>query len=340
MPVGNSSQGIGLLPGEIMLNIDMNYQNIIWSHDPLLYENFIHEGFLNSYNMNFRSTLGLTDWLNITFSQATGIRRMVWNRDESSIHHRTETTLTDFIKPNGQIQAKGGVFGDSKILLKYLFKDVGMKEGSRIYFGLGIVIPSKSILLANPFSKPNDENDLDAWLSGEYDHRHFSLSNGVYKTSLQCQWFNKRFSNPIFYGTVFDIDIPLSDSKSGYIPGINYNISSSVVLERKSFKKDQFNLLPGGFLFGLSFLGFEEASWNGSPTVNSKSKMLVPSIGGIWPTNKGRISLSIQKPFFIVGRNIMVGIDSNVDDPLNNSTNVFEIIFGYRRNLGYMIPWL
>ena len=74
--------------------------------------------------------------------------------------------------------------------------------------------------------------------------------------------------------------------------------------------------------------------------VQPKIKMLSPSIGGIWPTNKGSISLSFQKPFFIQGRNIMVGIDTITNDPLNNKTNVFEIIFGYRRNLGYMIPWL
>ena len=68
--------------------------------------------------------------------------------------------------------------------------------------------------------------------------------------------------------------------------------------------------------------------------------MLVPSIGGIWPTENGSLSLSIRKPFFIKGRSIMVGSDNISEDPLNNKTNVFEVGFGYRRNLGYKIPWL
>ena len=191
-----------------MFNIDMNYQNIIWSHDELVYEPFIHEGLLNSFTVSPRVTIGLFERLNLTLSQAIGIRKMRWDTDKLSAHHRTEDTSTDFSNANG-LQASGGLFGDSKIHLKYLYKDVGMKEGSRIYFGLGVVIPSKSVLLADPFKKPDDENDLNEWSTGKYDHRHFSLSNGVYKSSFELQIFNKRFSNPIFYGAVFNIDIPI-----------------------------------------------------------------------------------------------------------------------------------
>ena len=92
---------------------------------------------------------------------------------------------------------------------------------------------------------------------------------------------------------------------------------------RRTYKQDEFNLLPGGFLYGLSYIGVEEASWDGNPTPNSRSMMLVPSIGGIWPIDKGSFSLSIQKPFFVKGRSIMVGIEDISDDPLNNKTNVF-----------------
>ena len=264
---------------------------------------------------------------------------MIWQSDFESIHHRTEDTTTDFSNKDG-LQAKGGVFGDSQIGIKYLYKDVGMKEGSRIYFGVGLIIPSKAVLQGDPFKKPEDNENIEEWKSGRYDHRHFSLSNGVYKGSFEFQLFNKRFSNPIFYGAVFNLDFPISKSKWGYLPGIGYSIMTSMVFKRESYKQDQFNILPGGFLYGISFIGVEEASWNDEPTPNSMSRMLAPSIGGIWPTNKGSISLSIRKPFFVVGKSIMVGIDSNSDDPLNNETNVFEIIVGYRRNLGYMIPWL
>ena len=128
-----------------MINIDMNYQNIIWSHDPLPYEDFVHEGFLHSFTINPRVSIGISERFNITLSQAIGIRKMIWGRNESSIHHRTEDTTTDFSNKDG-LQAKGGVFGDSQIGIKYLYKDVGMKEGSRIYFGAGLIIPSKAVL--------------------------------------------------------------------------------------------------------------------------------------------------------------------------------------------------
>ena len=59
----------------------------------------------------------------------------------------------------------------------------------------------------------------------------------------------------------------------------------------------------------------------------------------MFPTSQGAISISIRKPIFIEGKSIMAG--NNVSpDVLNNKTDVYEISFGYRRNLGYMIPWL
>ena len=85
---------------------------------------------------------------------------------------------------------------------------------------------------------------------------------------------------------------------------------------------------------GLSFVGLTEASWHKVPTPNSESQTLVPSIGAIWKLGEGSISMSLQKPIFISGQ---IGSD---DNPLNNKANAFEIVFGYRRNLGYMIPWL
>ena len=72
----------------------------------------------------------------------------------------------------------------------------------------------------------------------------------------------------------------MDSSQYGYMPGINYSVSGSLVLERKSYKDGEFSLIPGGFLYGVSFIGVEEASWHNNSTPNSKSKMLVPSFGG------------------------------------------------------------
>ncbi len=336
-----------------MINFDVSFQNILWSHDELPYEPFIHEGILNTLMFNPKVTVGINDYINITLSQQIGIREMIWQRDEPSIHHRSENTSTDYIKPNGEKQAQGGILGDTKILIKYLQKDVGLKEGFRIYHGIGLVIPSKAVLRDDPFKSPADDapipdedlngddlvDNLDIWFTGEYNHRHFSLSNGVYKASLETQIFYKQNKNPMFMGSVFSVDIPIEVNDYGYKPGLSYSVVPTLVIGRQSYDETKFNLLPAGCLFGLSFIGFNQSEWDGNPTPNSESKMIVPSIGGIWPTNNGVLSISIRKPFFVQGESIMAG--NNVDkDALNNKTNAFEFSLGYRRNLGYLIPWL
>ena len=322
-----------------MLNIDASYQYIIWSHDELLYEPFIHEGSLITYMLDPKITVGINEFFNITFSQQIGVRQMMWKTKELSIHHRTENTLTDYVKPNGDLQARGSILGDSKFSIKYLHKDAGIKDGFRIYYGLGFIIPSKSILLADPFVFPDDENDISAWNSGEYNHRHFSLSSGVYKASIETQIFYKQSLNPMFFGSVVNVDIPLSENKYDFSSGLNYSIASTMVWKRNNYNENKFNVLPLGFVFGFSYVAFEESSWNNIPIPNSKSTLIIPSIGGVFPTNQGAISISIRKPIFIEGKSIMAG--NNVSpDVLNNKTDVYEISFGYRRNLGYMIPWL
>ena len=143
LPVGDTSQGVGLFPGEVMFSINGNYQFIDWEHDELKEEPDSvgkHLGTLDSYIAIPSFTVGLTDYLNINFSQVLGVRSMNWDNDSPSIHHRDETSLSDYIN------AVGGLFGDSSVKLRYLYKNAGMKEGSRIYFGLGLSLPSKSML--------------------------------------------------------------------------------------------------------------------------------------------------------------------------------------------------
>ena len=202
-----------------------------------------------------------------------------------------------------------------------------MKEGNRIYFGLGMLIPSKNVLTENPFMENGDSDAPEGW-TGE--HRHFSLSEGTYKGLLEFQMFKKRSTNPVFYGVATNIAIPIDESKYGFMPGISYSVVSSLIYNAKEHSS---HILPIGFTFGLSFVGTTEASWHGEETPNSESRLIIPSFGGVWNTSKGSLSLNIQKPIFLTGL-------AGDDDPLNNETNAFEVVFGYRRNLGYMIPWL
>ena len=315
-----------------MLSINGNFQHIDWSHDALPEENDVgdHLGTLQSYITIPSFTVGLTDYLNINFSQILGVRSMKWKNPNISDHHRDETSLTDYITSNGFRQAIGGLLGDSSIKLRYLYKNAGMKEGSRIYFGSGLSIPSNNILTESPFLEEAEGSpqDNEGW-TGE--HRHFSLSEGAYKALFELQVFKKRMSNPVFYGFACNVDIPINTSKYGFKPGISYSIVSSLVYNRT--EKEKLKFLPAGITYGLSFVGTTLASWHGEETPNSASRLIIPSLGGVWNTSKGALSLSLQKPVFLTG----LGAD---DNPFHNEAHAIEIVIGYRRNLGYKIHWL
>ena len=195
-----------------------------------------------------------------------------------------------------------------------------MKEGNRIYFGFGMSIPSKNVLTKSPF------------IPG-VKHRHFSLSDGAYKGLLEFQIFKKKSVNPVFYGFVSNIGIPINESKYGYIPGISYSLVSSLIYRTNS----KISISPNGLSFGLSFLGTTEASWDDEITKNSESQLLVLSIGGMWQLSKGTLSISLRKPIFLTGLN---NDDFNNEIDTNDKANAIEVVIGYRRNLGYMIPWL
>lgn len=317
-----------------MFTINGNFQYINWSHDPVDPEPYEHFGTLSTYLLNPGITIGITPYLNFEYSQILGVRSMHFGPDEISIHHATETSLNDYENDKGFKQAIGGLLGDARFKLRYLYKNTGMKEGNRVYFGLGILIPSKNVLTESPFLINEEDwpDDNEDWTG---QHRHFSISDGAYKGLVEFQFFKKQSNNPVFYGLVANLEIPIEESKYGFMPGVSYSCSMSLLFSNKKYDSNKdFNLFPIGFPIGLSMVGLTEASWHGESTPNSESKILVPTIGAIWNIGKGNVSISFQKPIFISG---IIGSD---DDPLNNKTDAFEIVFGYRRNLGYMIPWL
>ena len=310
-----------------MITMNGNFQYIDWSHDEVGDESFSHFGTMETYIISPGITIGLTEYINFDYNQILGIRSMHWGPDYISIHHRQETSLTDYLNEKEFAQAIGGLLGDSRFKIRYLYKNAGMKEGSRIYFGLGMLVPSKNVLTESPFRVAEDD-----WPG---DHRHFSLSDGAYKGLLEFQLFNKRETNPVFYGFIGNIEVPLSESKYEFMPGTSYGLAASLLYNNSKHNPEKnFNFIPIGFTFGLSFAGLTESSWHRVPTPNSESQILVPSIGAIWKAGESNISLSLKKPIFISG------VIQSDDDPLNNKANAFEIVFGYRRNLGYMIPWL
>ena len=97
-----------------MVSNNYNYQFIDWSHGPIGAEDFKHIGTLSTHLITPTITLGLSDYINISYTQAIGVRSMGWDLLDVSLHHRDENSLSEFTN------ALGSTFGDATINLKYL----------------------------------------------------------------------------------------------------------------------------------------------------------------------------------------------------------------------------
>jgi len=310
-----------------MVSGNYNYQFIDWSHDAIPNsengppgDDHAHLGTMSTHLITPTVTLGLSDYLNITFQQAVGIRSMDWMGEGDSNHHRDEHSLSDFLD-----QANGSIFGDATINLKYLLTNTGMLAGSRIFIGGGLIIPSNSVLKKSPFIDENADDVVDD------KHRHFSMSDGCYKTNFELQYYIKRnaknWFEPSFYGITFNYIRPYEASKYGYLPGNTY-ISVGSILFATKLKN---TWAPKGVSLGVAFLKANEASWDNDPAPNSKTEVFIPSLGMIWNHKKyGSLSLNVKY-------NLNEAI---AEDALNNKSQSFEISIGYRKTLNYTIPWL
>ena len=103
MPVGNSDRGVGLWAGQVMFGLDNSLEYIDWWHDvlPNSEETYDHEGLMLSSIFTPSLSIGVSNYVNVSFSQIVGYRRMYCGREESSIHHRTEGTGKDFVNAVG-----------------------------------------------------------------------------------------------------------------------------------------------------------------------------------------------------------------------------------------------
>ncbi len=301
-----------------MLSANYSYQHFDWAHDPIEEEPFEHLGNLISHLINPTITIGLSDYLNISYQQTIGVRTMDWMGGGDSKHHRDENSLSDFIN------AIGNAYGDARINLKYLITNTGMQAGSRLFLGVGLIIPSNNVLTENPFLEDQDGNALN-------EHRHFSLSDGCYKTNFEAQIYFKNNSKkiyiPSFYGLTANYIKPLRDSDYGYLPGDSYTGIVSILFPSKLKQ----TWAPKGISLGLIYLQTEKAFWNNELAPNSESKIFFPSIGIIWNhKDYGSFSLNIKynnnTPFS--------------ESSLNNKVSMFELSVGYRKTLDYSIPWL
>ena len=299
-----------------MVSGNYNYQFIDWSHGPIGNEEFDHIGTLSTHLITPTISIGLSDYVNINYSQTIGVRSMGWELGHSA-HHRPENSLDSYVN------AIASLFGDGTLSIKYLLTNTGAQAGSRIFIGSGLVIPGKSILTADPYELNED---------GTYpDHRHFSLSDGCYKANFELQYYIKNKIKsifiPTFYGITFNYIKSLKESDYGYLAGDGYSGIASALFATKLKN----NWAPKGVSLGLIYMKAGAASWNDSEAPNSEAEMFLPTIGLIWNHKKyGSFSMNIR-----YNQNEVVPEDAN-----NNESTSFEVSVGYRKTLNYTIPWL
>ena len=295
-----------------MVGANFNYQFIDWSHDEVDNEGFDHAGTLSATVFTPNITIGITDWWNITLSQVIGRRYMTWGVDRITPHHRDEGSDSDFDN------AIGGILGDSRIMLRFLAVNAGKGPGLRLFLGGGIGIPSKNQLKKSPFLK-------NAGVSP--DHRHFSMSEGIYKAIFETQFFVKRLKNPVFVGGTFSIAQPLGESEYGY------KGSRLVDFSFTAFSK-KIKIINGSIGGNIMVRNTSEAYWNEIEAPNSKSTLVIPGIGGLWSLGFATLSVNVQKPIFIDGA------FSGGDGDSNERTDTWQISIGMRRIIDYYISWL
>ncbi len=302
MPVGEADKGFGAAKGQLYYGIQSHYTSIDWWHDPVKGEPFNHSGSLNTFIVRPSIVYGISEKYNLSLNSTLGIRSMDWKEPDVSIHHRTESSSSDFHNANG------GILGDSKIMIRYLVKNQGMGSGFRIYTGGGITIPSNNQLTSDPYFLNNDEVK---------EHRHFSLSNGTYNYNFETQIYYKKPTNPTFLGGFINLEKPFTESKYGYLPPTNLNIALSMIYKR-------FDSIDSSIGYGFNLLHTGQGYWNDIPAPNTKSTSISPSISYLFGTKFGAIALNIQKPIFIDG-----AFASNEGD-ISQGSNVWQFTISLR----------
>ena len=302
MPVGESDKGIGALKKQFYYGIQSHFTYIDWWHDPIGKEIFDHSGSLNTFLIRPSILYGISDKWNLMVTSTLGLRMMNWNVSDASIHHRTETSLSEFDNANGS------VLGDSKIILRYLVKNTGMQNGFRIYTGGGLTIPSNSVLTSDPYFLNSNTPTK---------HRHFSLSNGTYNYIFESQVYYKRNINPTFYGGFLIIEKPFTKSEYGYLPPTTTSLSLSAIYKR-------FDNIDSSIGYGINIMQTSQGYWNGLPAPNTKSTTVSPSITYLFSTKFGAVALNLQKPIFISGT-----FASNEGD-IKQGSSVWQLSISFR----------
>ena len=203
-------------------------------------------------------------------------------------------------------------------MLRYLVFNDGQGPGKRLFLGGGFILPSKNTLSSDPFFLSGNEKT---------DHRHFALSDGVYKGCVEIQLFKKKVTNPVFVGGTIYVEKVLSENDYGFKASDIYDLSLT------AFSK-KITAINGSLGTNVVARHTTTAYWNGFETPNSRATVVTVGFGGLWNLDVGGISLNIQKPFFIDG------VFSGIEGELDQRVGVWQVSMSYRRLLDFSIPWL
>ena len=297
-----------------MFGLDNSNQYIDWWHEALpdTGEGFDHEGTLTSVILSPTITIGLSNYWNFTLGQSIGNRTMTWDGDATTIHHRDEGTDEDYFN------AIGGYLGDTKLMLRYLVFNDGQGPGKRLFLGGGFILPSKNTLSSDPFFLSGDEKTI---------HRHFALSEGVYKGCFEIQLFKKKMTNPVFMGGTIYVEKALAENDYGFKASDIYDLSLT------AFSK-KIPTIGGSLGANIITRHTTKAYWNQFEAPNSRATVVTVGVGGLWDLAAGGVSLNIQKPFFIKGA------FSGIEGEQGQRVDVWQVSLSYRRLLDFVIPWL
>ena len=301
-----------------MGSLDGAYEIIDWSHSPASNENYWHYGSLYSYVLNPALTIGLSDYINLTISRTIGSRIMNYEEVEGvnpTPHHRDEGTHTDFLD-----QANGGLLGDTRLLLRYLILNDGMR-GNRLFIGTGLTIPSQSRLTKSPFIQNDD---------GSYDeHRHFAMSEGNYQWLGELQFYRKLSPPIIFWGISSSVSYPIQKNSDGFLAPIKYDISFSLLTQKMRI----INAALGIYL-QYKYAGI--STWDGIENKNSEGQIFTPGFGFIW-TTKNKLGIAVNCLFpQLLNNSTLAAIETNVD----SNINAWQMTLGIRKTFDYSIPFL
>jgi hypothetical protein len=203
-------------------------------------------------------------------------------------------------------------------MLRYLVFNDGQGPGRRLFFGGGFILPSKNTLSSDPFFLSGDEKT---------DHRHFALSEGVYKVCSEIQLFKKKMTNPVFMGGTIYVEKALAENDYGFKASDIYDLSLT------AFSK-KIPAINGSLGANIITRHTTKAYWNEFEAPNSRATVVTVGFGGLWNLAVGGVSLNIQKPFFIKGA------FSGIEGELGQRVDVWQVSLSYRRLLDFVIPWL